>query len=398
MSHIRSFVFFALFATGCTGFDLSDQFPSGTPNNRTEFQGDGGDDASDGNSNNGDDVRPDTGPKTYVVSTLAGTGAGGAVDGPSSQATFSDPVGIAIGPDNSLYVTDQVNNKIRKIAVDGTVSTYAGTGADGDLTDGPCETATFYYPWGIAVDTAGNVYVADRYHNAIRKITPTPCEVTTLVGGTWIDDDVRDMASLSNPMGLTVDGSGNVFVADSGNNKIRKVDPNGKVTTIAGTGTAGSTNGPTSSATFNHPAGIAVDTNGTLYVGGDSTHDIRKITTDGQVTLLAGSGAYGPVIDGTGTDAALANPYGIAFDADGNLLVADTNNYVVRKVTPDGKVTTIAGQREAYTNKGVMGDTDGPGDTAAFGSPVGIAVDSNGVIYVTDSFFGKIRKIELVQQ
>ncbi|MCL2726593.1 MAG: NHL repeat-containing protein [Polyangiaceae bacterium] len=339
--------------------------------------------------------------KIYMVSTLAGTGEAGGWDGPGSEATFYYPYGIAIGPDGILYVADTFNNRIRKIAADGEVSTLAGTGDEG-LTNGPCATATFNSPRGIDVDAAGNIYVADDFNNAIRKITPSPtCQVITLAGAgpdnPGAGDSWGTFATFYSPAGLTVDALGNVYVADTNNNKIREVTSEGKVTTIAGTGIPDHIDGSTLSSTFYGPTGIVVDATGTLYVADCINNNIRKIMTNGEVITLAGSGAAG-LIDSTGADAAFNIPVGITIDANGNLFVSDTFNNVVRKVTPDGVVTTIAGQREAYTNKGVMGDTDGPSDTATFNSLSGVAVDTNGVIYVADTGNNKIRKIAPVPQ
>jgi len=361
VSYIRgtAFFFLVLLAMGCTGFDLpsvdvSDSDAAGALNQEAGLP-DAASDESD-----------DAGPKSYVVSTLAGTGATGATDGPGSEATFNFPGAIAIGPDGSLYVTDgDANGKIRKIAADGTVSTYAGTGATG-LTNGPCASASFSSSWGIAVDVAGNVYVAD---GVIRKIDST-CQVTTLAGGgkggAGAVDGAGTAASFSQPEGLTLDASGNLYVADRGNNKIRKVDPDGNVTTVAN---------------LSAPAAITVDAVGTLYAVDDNY--IYKIA-NGQVTTLAGRGASG-LIDGPGTYAAFYGLLGITIDANGNLFVTDSNNNAVRKVTPDGEVTTIAG--------GVCGDADGPANTATFNYPWGIAVDPDGVIYVADWGNNKIRKI-----
>jgi len=332
-----------------------------------------------------------------MVSTLAGTGDAGADNGLASKATFNQPHDVALGPDGSLYVADWSNNLIRKIAVNGTVSTYAGTGAQG-LTNDVCTKATFAGPLGIAVDAASNVYVTENAGNAIRKISPSPCTVSTLAGSPsapGTSDGVGTAASFHAPEGLAFDASGNtLYVADFGNHKIRKVTINdGTVTTVAGTGTAGNANNDQPlEATFNAPRGIVVNAAGTLYV--TESNDIRRITADGQVTTLAGS-VTASLIDGTGPNAAFKGPRGITIDANGNLLVGDSTNNVVRQVTPDGVVTTIAGQRNG--NIGMAGDIDGPADTAAFYGSGGVAVDSNGVIYVADSMNNKIRKIEWVQ-
>jgi len=330
-----------------------------------------------------------------MVSTLAGTGA---ADGPASEATFNFPSGIAIGSDGSLYVADRNNNKIRKVTVNGSVSTYAGTGTSGP-DNGSCTAATFRWPHGVAMDAANNVvYVADFLGDVIRKITSTPCQVSTLAGDGHFgaSDGMGTLARFDSPAGLTMDASGNIYIADSENHKIRKVTPDGNVITIAGTGAVGKNNGQVMDATFNWPSGIAVDAEGTLYVTEIENNDIRKITFDVMgnpltVSTLAGSGAA-MLTDGVGLDAAFNSPTGLAIDASGNLLVADTINNVVRQVTPDGVVTTIAGQG------GVAGAHDGPADMATFNHPYGVAVDSNGVIYVADTGNNKIRKLTPVPQ
>ncbi|MCL2726364.1 MAG: NHL repeat-containing protein [Polyangiaceae bacterium] len=378
MSPIRAIVFFTLavaFAAACTGSEPPWIFVS--------------DQQEAGSNDAGDDAGADAGPQ-YVVTTLAGTGDAGAVDGPSDAATFSSPIGITLGPDGSLYVADWSNRRIRKIATDNTVSTYAGSTPG--LANGDClKEATFGGPYGVAADWAGNVYVADRDNHVIRKITSTSttCQVSTLAGsGTaGFADDTGKAASFSSPTGVTVDASGNVYVADSGNNKIRKVTPAGDVTTFAGTGVGGNGDGDMATATFNIPYGIVVDAAGILYVS--EHHDIRKIT-GGMVRTLAGSGSSG-FTDGVGADAAFSGPHGLAIDASGNLYIGDTGNNAVRKILPTGEVTTFAGLRDA-ANKGVVGAADGPADKATFNTPVGVSVDSN-VVYVADDSNQKIRKI-----
>ncbi|MCL2726620.1 MAG: NHL repeat-containing protein [Polyangiaceae bacterium] len=393
MNHVRGIVFFALLAVGCTGFDLqlSDVSEARQPPSDVSADDDAGVSDAEASADASDKLDiglSDAGPKSYVVSTLAGTGAAGAADGPGSEASFYYPEGIAIGPDGSLYVADNGNHKIRKIAADGTVSAYAGTG-DRGLADGPCTTAIFNNPTDVAVDAVGNLYVTEWGNGVIRKIYPTPCKVITLAGGGTSSalDGAGTAASFGCLTGLTLDTSGNIYVADFSNNRIRKVTPEGNVTTIAGTGQGRHTDGLASSAAFSWPQGIVMNAVGTLYVTEEINNDIREIT-DGQVTTLAGSGATGPMIDGMGTDAAFYYPNGIAIDANGNLLVADAYDNAIRQVTPAGEVTTIAGTD-------VKGANDGPADTATFNQPNGVAIDSNGVIYIADSANNKIRKIEL---
>ncbi|MCL2723935.1 MAG: hypothetical protein FWD69_05800 [Polyangiaceae bacterium] len=381
MNHARSLAFLALFAVVCTGIELlamgctGVDVPLSAPESNAPETG-----LPDEPSV--PEVGVDGG---YVVSTLAGTGKWGGTDGPGLEATFNLPSGIVIGSDGDLYVADTNSNMIRKVAVvDGTVSTYAGKGEPG-VTDGPCANATFNNPYGIAVDKDGNFYVTDIAGNAIRKITRTPtCQVSTLAGGgdAGDSDGKGSLASFSSPLGLTLDTtSGNIYVVEEDNHKIRMVDPDGNVTTIAGTGVPGNTNGQALSATFNGPQGV-VYVNGDLYVTEHS--DIRKIA-DNWVTTLAGSSDAGLVIDGTGTKAAFNAPEGVTI-ANGNLLVGDCGNNAVRRVTLDGEVTTIAGT-------GIADAVDGPADTATFNCPVGVVMDPSGVIYVADQGSNKIRKI-----
>ncbi|MCL2726552.1 MAG: NHL repeat-containing protein [Polyangiaceae bacterium] len=393
MSPIRGIVFFTvvtLATFACTGNDppwifVSDQQEAGSDGSLNDVVDDAGNDAGD--------VDADAGSQ-YVVTTLAGTGDAGSADGPGDTATFNHPWGIAIGPDSSLYVGDNFNQRIRKVAINGTVSTYAGTGSGG-YADNNCANATFGNPEGIAADKAGNVYVADASNHVIRKImsTSTTCQVSTLAGkgGTaGSADGVGTEASFNFPRGLTVDTSGNVYVADRVNNKIRKVTPAGVVTTVAGSGIAGHTDGAAMSATFNQPAGIAVDaTAGALYVAENNNNDIRKITFDGMgnplaVSTLAGSGAS-TLTDGVGLDAAFNDPMGLAIDTNGNLYVADAVNCAIRIISPTAEVTTLAGT-------GKCGADDGPADKATFNVPFGVTLGA-GIVYVTDDYNHKIRKI-----
>ncbi|MCL2725539.1 MAG: hypothetical protein FWD69_13990 [Polyangiaceae bacterium] len=401
MRHLTGNIFVALFAVSamcaCAGIDFpltpdaSDD--AGTP--------DKGDVTEPGNEDAGD-AAPKGDPKGYVVTTYAGstTGKSGVADSDDPlQATFSGPWGIAFGPDGSLYVADTYNDEIRKIAVNGKVSTYAGTGATPQTyVDGNCDQATFHHPSGLAVDAKDNVYVADSNNSVIRMITATPCKVTTLAGrGTSGDvSGTGTDAAFGEPDRLALNASGTfLYVTDYVNNKIQQVTlPGGVVTTLAGQGenNAGYANGSLSNATFTNPRGVALDTNtGTLYVS--ESHDIRKIE-NGTVSLLAGSnvGAYG-FVDAAGANARFDTPASLAVDADGNLYVADSYNHAVRKVSPDGMVTTFAGTRDDISGVGESGAEDGPANQATFDSPSSVAVDANGVVYVSDVNNNNIRKI-----
>jgi len=232
-------------------------------------------------------------------------------------------------------------NGIRLINAAGVVSTFAGTGVSGSA-DG-LDTATFDSPLGVAVDQAGNVYVADYGNDIIRKITAAGV-VSTIAGkaGTPGNKDGLDTAARFNlPESIAVDAAGNLYVADNGNNEIRKITPDGMVITLAGNGAAGKSDGSGASATFNSPFGIATDASGNVYVADSGNNLIRKITPGGAVTTFAGSGGKGSG-DATGVQASFNTPAGIAIDAAGNLYISDENNNIIRKITATGTVSTLA--------------------------------------------------------
>ncbi len=321
----------------------------------------------------------------YVVTTLAGNGNQGSVDGTGSAAGFNYPIGIAADASGNLYVGDQFNEKVRRITPAGVVTTLAGNGNVGS-TDGAGASATFYYPTGVAVDATGNIFVTDLGGNTIREVTPAGA-VTTVAGtgGTGSGNGPAASATFSEPTGIAVDGSGNMFITDASNNKIREISSGGVVSTFAGSGAIGSADGTGPAASFYYPYGIAIDGSGNLYIADARNNKIRKITSAGIVTTFAGSGSPGAA-DGTGTAATLNYPTGIAIDTAGNLYVADNSNNEIRLITPSGVVTTIAGSTRS-------GDTDGTGTAAVFEYPYGIAIDKSGNIYVTDQGNDKVRKI-----
>ena len=319
-----------------------------------------------------------------TVSTLAGSGTSGYTDGTGTSAQFKNPYGVAVDGAGNVYVADRYNHRIRKITTSGVVSTLAGSSQG--YTDGTGTSAQFYNPTGVAVDGAGNVYVADLSNHRIRKIT-TSGVVSTLAGSTsGYADGTGTSAQFNNPSGVAVDGAGNVYVADLSNHRIRKITALGVVSTLAGS-TYGYADGTGTSASFDKPYGVAVDGAGNVYVADLYNHRIRKITASGVVSTLAGNGTYG-YTDGTGTSAQFSYPKGIAVDGAGNVYVADQSNQRIRKITASGVVSTLAGN-------GTYGYTDGTGTSAKFAYPTGIAVDGAGNVYVADESNHRIRKITL---
>jgi sugar lactone lactonase YvrE len=322
-------------------------------------------------------------------STLAGlAGSSGSTDGTGSSARFNYPSGIAVSTEGNLFVADQANNTIRKVTSAGVVTTLAGLAGSSGSADGTGSTARFYNLFGVAVDTAGNVYVADTYNHTIRKVTSAGV-VTTLAGSAGnigTADGTGSVARFNFPFGIAVSTEGNVFVADTQNQTVRKVTTAGVVTTLAGlAGSSGSADGTGSSARFYNLSGIAVSTEGNLFVADQANNTIRKVTSAGVVTTLAGLAGSAGSTDGTGSVARFNNAGCIAVTSAGNLFVADQDNHTIRKVTSAGVVTTLAGLA------GSAGSTDGAGSDARFSYPLGIAVNTAGNVYVADRLNRTIR-------
>jgi serine/threonine protein kinase, bacterial len=262
---------------------------------------------------------------------VAGTGSPGADNGMGVQASFRFPLGVAVDAAGNVYVADTDNHMIRKIASNGQVTTVAGNGTSGSA-DGAGAGASFNLPIGVAADAAGNLYVADVLNHKIRKITPIG-EVSTFAGSGSIgfSDGTGIAASFTFPQGVAVDGAGNVYVADTDNHRIRKITAGGEVSTLAGSGLPGSADGTGAAASFNFPHGVAVDAFGNVYVADRFNFKIRKITPAGVVTTLAGISTFGAV-DGTAAVASFNEPVGVTVDAFGNIYVADNNNNKIRKI------------------------------------------------------------------
>jgi sugar lactone lactonase YvrE len=316
-----------------------------------------------------------------VVTTLAGmAGRVNTADGLGANARFDDPFAAAVDANGVVYVADSAAHVIRRIGADGAVTTYAGTPGAYGIDDGTGFNARFYSPTGVAVDSAGTVYVADGGNSTVRKIALGGI-VTTFAGtgrARGSADGTGAQARFEQPFGIAVDPSGNVYVSDSMANTIRKISPAGVVTTLAGrAGSAGTTDAVGTSARFTVPYAVAVDSSGTVYVVDHGNHTIRKVTADGTVTTLAGSPGNAGAANGRGTAAGFRYPSGVAVDRSGTVFVADTDNHLIRAIASDGEVTTVGGS-------GGTGSTNGVGTDARFFNPKGVAADSAGRIYVAD--------------
>ena len=318
------------------------------------------------------------------MTTLAGGTEQGFADGYGATAKFRSFGQVAADSLGNIFYADTYNNRIRKITAEGFVSTYAGTGVYG-YAEGNVTSAQFRWPGGIAISSDGTVFVADSDNQRIRKITPAGV-VTTFAGSgvASFADGTGSAAQFNGPTSVALDSSGTAYVTDKLNNRIRKVTPAGVVTTLAGSGVAGNIDGTGVAAQFNGPSGVAVDSSGTVYVADTNNNRIRAITPSGVVTTLAGAGPQS-FADGTGTAAMFSLPYGVAVDSSGTVYVADYGNNRIRKITPAGVVTTLAGA--------VSGSADGTGAAAQFNGPTGVAVDSFGTVYIGDNFNNRVRKI-----
>jgi sugar lactone lactonase YvrE len=323
-----------------------------------------------------------------VVTTIAGTaGSAGSDDGVGRAARFNFPFGV-VATGNDLVVADAFNHTLRRITSNAVVTTWAGLPVVGGTSDGNVHDARFNYPQDVAVTPDGAVYVVDALSYTIRKIVGS--NVTTFAGSAGINGSANGVgakARFNRPLGLAA-GNGMLYVADTDNHTIRKITSDGTVTTVAGlAGVSGSTDGTGSAARFNGPFRLTVDTAGVLYVADTGNHLIRKVTPAGIVTTLAGRAGVSGSADGVGTNAMFYAPEGIVVDSSGNAFVADDGNHTIRKITPGRVVSVFAG------TTGTPGNADGVGTAASFAFPYGLAIDRNDNLYLADSNNRTIRKI-----
>lgn len=380
-------------------------------------------------------------------STSAGFPLGGGNPNLALNATLASPTVIALDSSGNLYMLESSSNRIRRITPDGKIGPYAGTGTKGGSGDGGWAwAANLNGPLGIAVDSKNDLLIADTGNNRVRIVAPPTAPsigslpgdiINTLAGdglstyspraltlkGTtlyysdgasnrvgWVDlntgqtgllagdgtaafgGDGGDAtsASLNGPRGLATDSSGNVYIADSLNNRIRKVTTSGTISTVAGNGTASTTgdNGAATSGTLDEPYAVAIDQSGNLYIAERSGHVVRKVTTTGTITTVAGTGLAGAPSSETGqaVNQSLNYPQGLAIEPAGTLLIADTQNNRIRRLSGDGSIATVAGSGK----RGLSGD-GGPATSATLSFPLGVGEDSNGNIYIADTSNSVVR-------
>lgn len=315
--------------------------------------------------------------------------------GAATAAMLQWPGAVAIAPDGSLYVADTGADRIRRVAADGRIEAAAGARLPAFNGDGQAAVkAVLRYPFGLAVGPSGTLYIADTIHHRVRKVDASGA-IQTVAGtgrfGYSGDGSAAVQAQLASPHHVAVDPTGAIYIADTYNHRIRRVSPEGVITTVAGTGTAGFSgdDGPASAAQLNYPFALALDREGNLYVADKENHRIRRISKDGRISTIAGMGAAGYSGDeGPAARAQLDTPSGVAVDASGNVYIADTYNNRIRKVTPDGVILTVAGTgRFGYSGDG------GPAVAAQLALPMGVVVDEQGNLYIADYLNRRVRRL-----
>lgn len=337
-----------------------------------------------------------------LISTYAGDGTAGysGDGGPATSAALNYPSGGFVDGSGNLYIADHGNSRVRKVSADGTISTVAGNGTVGYSGDGGAATnAELYYPDSVVADSSGNLYIADGGNNRIRKVDSAGT-ISTIAGngtaGFSGDGGAATSAELYAPIGIALDGSDNLYIADYGNNRIRKVTSAGIISTVAGDGTAGydGDGGAATSAELAKPNGVATDSSGNLYIADQYNNRVRKVTPSGVISTVAGDGQYGYASGysgdgGPATSAALNLPSSVVMNSAGDLYIADYANNRIREVSPAGIITTVAGN-----GTGAFNGDGGLATNAEINYPNGVFVDSSGNLYIADSSNQRIRQVD----
>jgi hypothetical protein len=344
-----------------------------------------------------------------IITTVAGDGTQGysGDGGAATNAELNEPYGVAVDSGGNLFIADSQNYRVRKVGTNGFITTVAGNGTYGYSGNGGAATnAELTYPSGVAVDATGNLFIADLYNNAIRKMgtngiittvagTPVPANLGTGIAGYTGDGGAATNAWLNSPFGVTVDATGNLFIADQYNNAIRRVGTNGIINTVAGglgagtgSGSYSGDGGVATNAGLYHPSGVAVDATGNLFIADSQNYRVREVGTNGIINTIAGG--YNDELGdgGPATNAVLNNPQEVALDATGNLFIADDGNDLVRKVATNGIITTVAGNGSyGYSGNGSAATN------AELSSPSGVTVDATGNLFIADQYNNAIRKV-----
>lgn len=335
-----------------------------------------------------------------TIETVAGNGRGGygGDGGAATSASLNAPRTVAVDAAGNVYVADTENHVIRRIDPSGSIVTVAGTGAPGFSGDGGLATAArIESPHSVAVDASSNIYIADSPNNRVRRVDPAG-EISTVAGagasGDRGDGGPATLALLDDPKSIAVAADGVLYIADSGNHRVRKVDRNGIITTFAGTGEEGAEGdgGPATAAQVTHPRTIALHGDGSLYISEDTEAQIsriRRVDPSGIITRFAGTGRPGFSGDGgPATSAQLNRPRGLSVDPAGNVYIADSENHRIRRVDPSGIISTIAGTGVS----GSKGD-GGLAREAQISVVRGLAIGRNGDLFVADTGNHRIRRI-----